>query len=223
VITLELRRFSFVRAWSSILAFVLPEPCCVCGLGVYRLCDSCRVALASSPERQDIHGMPLYTTSADPDLLTAVLRAFKDDMRTALARDLARSLSAPLEQALTLFPEVDLVTVVPSSRRAWRKRGFHPVSVILRQLGLGPVATMTPARAWRDQRGLGVSARELNLTAALRARPICAGKKLILVEDVVTSGATVAEAKRAIAAAGGELLCVVALSRIRLRRHADEK
>ena len=215
----------FAALWASLVSFIAPEECCSCGSGFHPLCRDCAAALQTPPEWSTLQPgkIPLSSTSADMASILKVLRALKDDLRTSVASPLAAALSVPLTAALTKFPHVDAITVVPSRASAWRKRGFHPVALLLRKLGVRPVKTIRALRQWSDQRELTVDERRANLDHAFVAPSTCVGKTFILVDDVITSGATVNEAVRAIEQGGGEVVCVVALRRIPLRRHAEEK
>lgn len=211
--------------FSRLVSFFAPEPCCVCTQGVHPLCASCRSALGPVDERgalwSVVQGIPLCTSTADPEILMAVLRALKDHAQTSLAMVLARIMGGPLGAALVAYPNADAVAVIPASSRAWRARGFHPVSLVLRKLGVTAQPALVRARSWSDQRGLDTAARAANMAGAFAATRACSQRSFVLVDDVVTSGATIAEATRAITAGGGHVLCVVALSRVRLRRHAE--
>lgn len=112
-----------------------------------------------------------------------------------------------------------LLVPVPSARRALRSRGHDPVgrlaghaAAALRLAGLPacPAAALRPVRAVADQVGLGAADRRRNLAGALAVRPGAAAalrrRRVVLVDDLVTTGATLAEATRAVTAAGAHVL-----------------
>ncbi|MFE9253079.1 ComF family protein [Streptomyces sp. NPDC007088] len=123
------------------------------------------------------------------------------------------------------WPEVVLVPV-PSAGAAVRARGHDPVLRLARTAAgtlraQGLVARSAPVLrlrgAVRDQAGLDAAARFANLAGALEVRPRCgallgpasrtgrsAGTALVLVDDLMTTGATIAEAARALRAADVE-------------------
>ena len=107
---------------------------------------------------------------------------------------------------------IELCTV-PSSRAAFRRRGYDPVLLLLRKAGL-PAArgVLVSVRQHAQQKALGRGARQLNLVGTLQARYPLGGRKFVLVDDVVTTGATLTEAARAIRAGGGDVLFAVALA-----------
>ncbi|MCK9874462.1 hypothetical protein MXD59_01460 [Frankia sp. Ag45/Mut15] len=139
--------------------------------------------------------------------------AYKERRRTDLARPLGAALARVIVHARP-GPAVVLVPV-PSSAAARRRRGFDHVqmlcaaaAVVLRGRGyrvrVAPV--LHPVRRLADQAGLGIQARADNLAGAfaLRARAATleavspGGPRLLIVDDVVTTGATVSEAARAL-------------------------
>ncbi|MCM3924266.1 ComF family protein, partial [Frankia sp. AiPs1] len=104
---------------------------------------------------------------------------------------------------------------VPSSAAARRRRGFDHLALlcsaaatVLRRHGhrVGVAPVLRPVRRLADQAGLGAAARAANLAGAFElanpARAVLpAGARVIVVDDVLTTGATVGEAVRALRAA----------------------
>ena len=170
---------------------------------------------------------------AGPDYQGAVARvlvSWKDrdrqDLTGPLAEVLSRSVRAALHERVTLL-DVNAVALarpvllvpVPSAPAANRRRGRDVLAVLalgaarsLRQQGL-PVSVgraLRVRRAVRDQSGLAAAERAANVAAAFTVRTQMTGTLLassvVIVDDVTTTGASLAEASRAIAQVGGRVV-----------------
>jgi predicted amidophosphoribosyltransferase len=150
------------------------------------------------------------------DLVGRLIPAWKNDGRTSLTGPLAGRLSVALGQASTDDDEVFLVPV-PSRPDSLVRRGFSPPLLLARTLRrrhrrtlLAVGALLAPAGP-ADQIGLGRLERRRNLAGAFEAGDALLlaelraatrrGALILLVDDVVTTGATLTEAARALAAA----------------------
>ncbi|WP_277620654.1 ComF family protein, partial [Clavibacter michiganensis] len=101
-----------------------------------------------------------------------------------------------------------------SARARWTPRDAlvrAPPAASSRQRGFG--AGRSPA----DQAGLGVAARPFNVDGCLAARIDLAGRRILVVDDVLTTGATLRETCRAIRAAGGEVVACAVLTAVPAR------
>jgi predicted amidophosphoribosyltransferase len=111
-------------------------------------------------------------------------------------------------RALDLGPDVALVPV-PSAAAAARARGGDHVRRLARVAGRGCGLPASPAlrlvRSVTDSAGLGAVARADNLRHAMAARPSADPRRALVVDDIVTTGATLREAVRALRAAGWEV------------------
>ena len=203
------------------LAVLLPVNCSGCGRPDRALCSRCVSALAPRPTRVgDIGAAPVWASLDYSGTPRAMLLAYKERGRTDAVAALAVALRASVGAALAAAPAdavaggVVLVTV-PSTRAAFRKRGYHPTAAVLRRAGLRPVATYRSLRLRRqglDQAGLTAAQRARNRAGSFVASPRLAERPCLIVDDIVTSGATAREATRAIEAAGGRVVGVAAIA-----------
>jgi predicted amidophosphoribosyltransferase len=109
----------------------------------------------------------------------------------------------------------DVVTFVPATRRSVSARGFNPAEELARSLARAlriPWAPLlTKVRETTDQAELGRIERRRNVEGAFRARPMKA--RVLLVDDVMTTGATADACARALRAAGARDVVVVTFAR----------
>ena len=138
-----------------------------------------------------------------------------------------RRLAEPLGDLLAdvcaaLAPQIDLIVPVPLHPSRQRQRGYNQAELLARRcaarLGL-PVRSdvLTRVRATPPQVGLGAAARVANVAGAFAASAAApaalAGRRLLLVDDVCTSGATLASAADALLAAGAVSVWGLAVAR----------
>jgi ComF family protein len=206
------------RAFADALAFVLPTACTGCGALDVSLCDDCAALLARPGPLVRVVGRGLVVHSAfryehEP---ARMLRALKEEGRTALARPLGLALA---QRAASAFPDTDARYVpIPTSAASMRRRGYRVVELLLRRSGLPALRALRPARRTADQRALGREDRERNARGSLRADPGVRGRRVVIVDDVVTTGATLVDAERALIAAGADVLGAVTLAATPKRR-----
>jgi predicted amidophosphoribosyltransferase len=137
-----------------------------------------------------------------------VIRALKEEGRTSLARPLAASLR---ESAASWDLTGVLVVPVPTSPAAMRRRGYRVAELLARRAGWRPRRLLSVTRRTADQRGLGRDERAANAEGSMRARG-GDGLRVLLVDDVVTTGATLGEAARALRAAGADVIGAVTVA-----------
>ncbi|MER6943267.1 ComF family protein [Nonomuraea sp. NPDC000554] len=214
---------------TALLDLVLPQPCVACGASGSRLCGTCLVP--EPAPRVAVGGVAECWSGTDYEgpVRRAVV-AYKERGEAALAGALARVLAYTVACALARRPVPWFAVVpVPSGRRAVLARGHDPVgglaALAVRDLrALGHRAELWPAlahaRRVADQAGLSATERAANLAGSLRmtrAAPGAPAPAVVLVDDIVTTGSTLAEAARALRAggAGVPLAATVAATRRR--------
>lgn len=212
--------------WRALADLVLPRTCAGCGVPGSDVCLRCRrwltVPRLAAPRRHP-PGLP-PTVAAGPYAgpVRPVVLAFKEHGRAELARPLGAALALAVTVLLGALPALRpgrgpvLLVPVPSSAAAVQRRGRDHVRELagcgaaeLRAAGLAAAVlpVLGRARGTRDSAGLDAGERRRNLAGRFRASPPRGGAlpagTVVLVDDVVTSGATLTEAARALAALAG--------------------
>lgn len=200
------------RAWQEVgrdvLALLLAASCPGCDRGGTLLCDGCRMLLRADPhEVRTPQGLVVHAALRYEGVPARAIRRLKEDGATMLARPLGAALSGILRTRA----HDALVVPVPTSRAAFRRRGYRVPELLARRAGVTPHRMLTSARRTGDQRQLGRDARARNVAGSMRARVGGRGR-VVIVDDVVTTGATLDEAARALRAAGFAPVCAVALA-----------
>ena len=188
-------------ALADALSLAFPTWCAGCDLPDTALCSPCRAQLVPEPRRQGAGGLDIWSGLGFEGVAARVLRAFKEDGRTSLARALAPALAAALAAH---GPGVAAVPV-PASPASMRRRGYRPVELVLRRCGARPLRLLRVARTTGDQRGLTREARSANVAGSMALRGVI-DLPVVLVDDVVTTGATLAEAARVLRAGGMQVV-----------------
>ena len=186
---------------------LLGEPCCArCGAPVAwpvercRECSGRRLAFASA-----------RAAVAYDRAVAKLVAAWKEQGLRTIA-GFASELVADVVSA----PRAHAVTFVPPDRERNLKRGHHPAARLAHELGerwrLDVVQLLSRSGSQRRQRGLPLAERRRNVRTAFRPERE-APRTVVLVDDVYTSGATVAAAASALRKAGARRVHVVTFAR----------
>jgi predicted amidophosphoribosyltransferase len=226
---------------TRLIDLVLPTECAACHRPGSRWCTRCDLALGRlelgpdpvpvRPRPLPPHMPPTHAVVAYADPVRSAVSAWKDGDR----RDLVDVFGPLLDRALVAAvraagwaEEAVVVVPAPSSAGAVRRRGDAPLLDLARWVVGQPrharlrvVPALRQVRRVADQSGLDIAARRRNLSGAMEVKPlwhnVIRDRNVVVVDDVVTTGATAAEAARALRRAGA--LQVVGASIAAAQRH----
>lgn len=213
------------RLWSAALDLLFPPACVGCGQEGAYLCEACRASLpVTEPPACPRCARPLDAheacgpCSTHPLRIHGIVAAFRMD---GVARDMVHRLkydnlrvlapqmaSLMVEHCGQIASLADVVVPVPLHAKRERSRGYNQALLLARGVsaGLGlPLETHclrrlkdTPAQARLDH----IETRRVNISSAFQADDALAGKRVLLVDDVCTTGATLEACALALADVG---------------------
>jgi ComF family protein len=218
--------------WSRydwLLDLVAPRRCLGCNaVGSARWCPVCGPPRALTPG-QLLYGVPLFALGAYEGSLARAIRRLKYDPCPALARPLALELAAVLPRAA--FGPGSVFAPVPLHPRRLAERGFNQSALVASSLSSALGCESRPRLLQRlretgPQAELGKRARAHNVqgafaTASLPAEgrrsarndPATGAARVVVFDDVVTTGATVHACIRVLETLGVNVDAIVALAR----------
>lgn len=215
-----------------LLDLLLPRRCVVCAVPGATLCAGCAVSLpriggplcarcgapAAWPvERcRECSGRRLAFASARAAVeYEAGVRSLVSAWKEHGLRGLASLAAAIVDEVVAPPSAIQLITFVPPDGDRSVKRGHHPPASLARELGrrweLPAEPLLARTRPLRPQRGLPRDDRRRNIRGAFRA--VRARGRILLVDDVYTTGSTVSAAASALRAAGAARVDVVTFAR----------
>ncbi len=199
------------------LDVLAPRFCVGCGeaargRSAEAFCDACA---PGAPVCWEANCIPASAVGFYRGPLEAAVHALKYGKRPDLARPLGDLLHDPWTE---LALEADALVPVPLHPRRLRERGYNQAALLAARLAsaTGTPARLRALRRIRETRplpGLDRAERAAQLAGAIVARRPLTDARIILVDDVVTSGSTVDVCVQALEDAGACVVAVVALAR----------
>ncbi len=218
-----------IRPVRRLLDLLFPPKCVFCRSllpdNETELCHACRERYLSGDAPPARRGEPAFTVCCSAvyyeDDVAASFKRFKFDGMQGYAACYGRLLAmALLRQGF----DFDVLTYVPISDRRRRKRGYDQTLLLARatagELGVPCVQTLRKVRDIPAQSGLrSASERRGNVKNVYRALhpEQLSGKRVLLIDDLITTGATLSEAAQTLRFAGASAVCCATLAATRQR------
>jgi predicted amidophosphoribosyltransferase len=214
------------RDTGGVFDLVLPLECGGCGAPSTRWCDACARQLRVRPDEPHliaprVHpGVPIFSLGRYAGARRNAIVAVKEHGRADLVCPLGTVLRDGLRQLLTWGVLAAPLTVVPAPtrRHAARRRGGDPVTrMALAATSGGDVTVVRALRMTalvRDSVGLSGAARQKNVAGRVRLGRATHGLtgEVLVVDDIVTTGATASESVRVLQTSGARVAAVLALA-----------
>jgi predicted amidophosphoribosyltransferase len=209
------------------LDLFLPAECGGCGAPSARWCDACAAELSVAPDQPHVVNpridpeVPVFALGRYANARRHAILALKERGRGDLVEPLARVLAVGVHRLLSwgIVPTPLTVVPAPTRRSAARRRGGDPVARLARAaVARHPDITVAPAlrlkAMTRDSVGLGTTARERNIAGRVVLRGAPPRTEVMVVDDIVTTGATARESVRILQAAGVRVAAVLAIAAV---------
>lgn len=201
-----------------LLAILAPDYCFLCDeelAGEDGLCPRCRKRLPKQPFTHTLflagnREIPVAVPLLYEGKWKERILQYKFHDQAALSRPLGSLMATA---ARTLPRSFDCVTYVPLHKKDMRKRGYDQSRLLAEQVGrklsLPTLRLLEKRQQTEAQHHLNRAQRLRNPKNAYRALPSAAGRSPLLVDDIVTTGATLAECAQVLYAAGAKRIGIV--------------
>lgn len=220
------------KFWMRFLNTLFPPHCIACGKEDADFCSQCRekIPLLGNFNHSGIFSLWEY---AHPHVRNALL-LLKYKNKKMIARDIAESLydvlfeqlaeksafSDPFSQMLAAYTYI--VIPIPLSKERFKKRGYNQAELLARELTrknqlsfrleTGVLYKIKDTETQVSVRNRAKRLRNIQGSFSVKNPEIIRGKTIILIDDVITTGATIAEAKRVLIKAGARTVYGVTMA-----------
>ena len=219
---------------SSVLDFLFPPKCMFCHkvlpVGQRGCCSSCGQKLIQKlPPRQGVHFKACYAPMLYEGTAREALIQFKFHDRPGYATELGKILADCIRENLS--GQYDIITWVPVSEKRLKKRGYDQAMLLAMAAALAlddvAVETLKKCKDTPAQSSLeGADQRRTNVADVYKIvdPELIAGQRVLLIDDIITTGATLEEASRTLKQAGATSVVAAAVAKtVYKNKHTEEE
>lgn len=214
-----------MRFFPDLNSLLFPTRCFGCRALGYSICSQCRANWNTHTYQSQIAELAVFSSITYSPVAKNILLAAKEQSVKSADLLVQRAMQTSLENLFKKYSSCALIPI-PSSSAANRRRGrdflYEMAVKVGKELGVGVLPLLQHQRAIRDQSKLDIKSRCENLSMALTVKPAFRGnylaEKVVILDDLLTTGATINEANRALTQAGFKVqaaatACVAVLRR----------
>lgn len=208
-----------MSVFEEFLNLILPTTCVLCDALGSSVCDDCNGKISNAPIAISRFDFPGYRICTYTSGAAKLVHEFKEANQTSIASVFANAILPAMNNfeltAVALIP-------IPSKKKSFAARGFNPANEIAKSLSrkiaaqqnlLIPVCNILQLhRQVADQASLTGESRRTNLVGAMSLTKSPPDRGIILLDDVVTTGATMREARRCLEEAGAKVIGFLAFA-----------
>jgi predicted amidophosphoribosyltransferase len=199
-----------LKTLASLLQLIYPPSCLICSTAGFKICLTCKGKWQQDIKSGTLNNFPIYFTNFYNSDCAKIVLSAKENGNLIAQELLADSISKSLKFAiakLNLNQEIGLVTI-PSSPSSIRKRGLDHINILSKkviasyissEIKINNLPILKISKKIQDQSKLNKAQRLQNMSGAYQAiKPKSSTKNLIIVDDLITTGASIQEAVRAL-------------------------
>ena len=202
-----------MKIFKNILAVLFPQKCLGCKKENEILCSDCLLKI-NRPDTPHLNGIHIASNYQD-----AVLKKALWMLKYQGVKQLAKPLAELIKERIWKKLETEnwLVVPVPLSKKKLRHRGYNQAELIAGELS-GDVRADIMFKKFHTKSQVEVKDKEERLanivgSFEIKNHQTIMGKKIILIDDVLTTGATMREAKKVLKSAGAKKVVGVVVAR----------
>jgi predicted amidophosphoribosyltransferase len=213
-----------MRLFSDFKYLLFPTRCFGCRELGYSICSQCRRQWNPHLYQSKVSDLVVYSAIPYSPVAKNILLAAKEQNIKSADQLIHIALRAALHELFQKYSSCALVPI-PSGRSANRRRGRDFINeianTVAKDFGVAVLPLLEHQRVIRDQSKLNIAGRRENLAMALTIKSGFPGKytgeNVVILDDLVTTGATIKEANRALTR-GGFKVQAAATACVALRR-----